>query len=78
MKVKLLDPPDGLVVARGSNYGGNDCEFVLGDDDQVYFQARGNGERTWPVLTAKHFGGLYMRGTAIAPTSAGYRQNTHS
>ena len=42
MEIKLLDVPDGKVLARGVCYGGwPKYEFAVADDGHVYYQAIG-------------------------------------
>jgi hypothetical protein len=38
--IKVLDPPEGHVIARGSYLGGPDYEFVVWHDGQVYSASR--------------------------------------
>jgi hypothetical protein len=53
--IKVLDPPEGHVIARGSYLGGPDYEFVVWDDGQVYFRVVGDEERVWAGPDAESF-----------------------
>jgi hypothetical protein len=47
VEVVVLEQPDGVVIGRGSYYGGPDCKFVVASDGQVYFHAVGATDRVW-------------------------------
>jgi hypothetical protein len=47
VKVVLLDPPEGNVLARGSYLGGPDYQFVVAEDGQIYFRVVGDKDVVW-------------------------------
>ena len=47
MEVSLVDPPAGIVVARGSLWGGPDYEFVIAEDGHIDFRAVGDHATLW-------------------------------
>jgi hypothetical protein len=47
MKVELLNPPQGNVLARGAYEGGPAYEFVLAGDGHVGFRVVGENELIW-------------------------------
>ena len=55
MEVVVLDPPDGNVIARGSQYGGPDYEFVVAADGHVDWRVAGDGGVVWAGPDADSF-----------------------
>ena len=51
----VLDPPDGDVIARGSQYGGPDYEFVVAADGHVDWRGVGDAEVVWAGPDAASF-----------------------
>jgi hypothetical protein len=47
MEITLLPNAEGNVIAHGSYIGGPDHEFVVGDDEQVYFHVVGDRDVVW-------------------------------
>lgn len=55
MEIRLLNPSEGNVIARGSYYGGPDYQFVVDCDGQIYFQVVNDTERVWAGLDERSF-----------------------
>ena len=55
MKIVVLDPPAGDVIARGSYYGGPDYEFVIVPDGRVYFRVVDNTDMVWAGPNTESF-----------------------
>ena len=55
MEVVVLDPSDGDVIARGSQYGGPDYEFVVAADGHVDWRVVGDTQTVWAGPDAVSF-----------------------
>jgi hypothetical protein len=55
VEVTVLAVPEGNIIARGSQYGGPDYEFIIAVDGQVYFRVVGDADIVWAGRNSESF-----------------------
>jgi hypothetical protein len=55
LKISLLDPPEGDVIARAAYLGGPEVEFVVATNGQIDFRVVGDSDVVWAGSDADSF-----------------------